>query len=106
MVLCLVRVDELVHERLDPLPKLPCLLGKLEDHTLSSHKGRRADSGTASWASQSPQVLGPVESVVVMGRNALHKSMSLAAKNVVDGDVQVIQDVTQVLFAAVQVGLN
>jgi hypothetical protein len=42
-----------------------------------------------------------------MGRNALRKYLALAAKNVVGGDFQVIQDITQVLFAAaVQVGLN
>jgi hypothetical protein len=52
------------------------------------------------------QVLGSVESVVVMGRNALRKSLSLAAENVVGEGVHIILDVTQVLFAAVQVGLN
>src|SRR3712207_4414244 len=53
-----------------------------------------------------PRFVGPIESVVIMGRNALRKNLALAAKNVVGGDFQVIQDVTQVLFAAVQVGLN
>ena len=47
-----------------------------------------------------------VQAVIVMGRNALRKNPFLAAKQVVGGDVKVIQDVTQVLFAAVQVGLN
>src|SRR5687768_15347514 len=53
-----------------------------------------------------PGFSAPYESVVVMGRNALRKSLSLAANSVVGGDVQAIKDVTQVLFAAVQVGLN
>jgi hypothetical protein len=41
-----------------------------------------------------------------MGRKAPRKSLLLAAKKSVGGDVKVIQDVTQVLFAAVQIGLN
>jgi hypothetical protein len=42
-----------------------------------------------------------------MGRKAPRKNLSLAAKKVVGRDVKVIQDATQVLFAAaVQVGLN
>src|SRR5918997_4413345 len=54
-----------------------------------------------------PRFVGPIESVVVMRRNALRKNLALAAKNVVGGDFQIIQDVTQVLLAAaVQVGLN
>jgi hypothetical protein len=42
-----------------------------------------------------------------MGRKASRKSLLLAAKKSVGGEVKVIQDVTQVLFAAaVQIGLN
>ena len=107
MVLRLVRVDELVHERLDPLPIPPCFLGKLEDHNLSSHKSQRADSGIASWTSQSTQV--PLPYRIARGNRAERSSenLSLPAKKVVVGDVQIIQEVTRVLVvAADQVGLN
>src|SRR5688572_13178858 len=107
MVLRLVRVDELVHECLDPLPIPPCFLGKLEDHNLSSHKSQRADSGIASWASQSTQVPRPCR---IGRRNRAERSsenLPLPAKKVLGGDVQIIQDVTRVLvIAAVQVGLK
>jgi hypothetical protein len=42
-----------------------------------------------------------------MGCKAPRKSPLLAAKKSVGGDLEIIQDVTQVLFAAaVQIGLN
>src|SRR5215208_4946576 len=41
--------------------------------------------------------LGSVDLVVVMGRKAPRKSLLLAAKKSVGGDVKIIQDVTQVL---------
>src|SRR5215212_8969744 len=63
---------------------------------LAHHPGRR----------NRPRFLGSVDLVVVMERKAPRKSLLLAVKKSVGGDVKVIQDVTQVLFAAVQIGLN
>src|ERR687890_311422 len=63
---------------------------------LAQHHGRRNPG----------EGLGAVDLVVVMGWKAPRKSLSLTTKKVVGGDVKVIQDVTQVLVAAVQVGLN
>src|SRR5215208_1211008 len=69
--------------------------------TSPSHNSRRADSGTASWASQSGRGPWAIDLVVVMERKAPRKSVPLATKK--GGGVQ---DITQVLVAAVQVGLN
>src|SRR5215216_793499 len=64
---------------------------------LAHHHGRR----------NRPRFLGSVDLAVVIGRKAPRKSLLLAAKKSVGGDVEIIQDVTQVLFAAaVQIGLN
>src|SRR5215213_9914578 len=71
--------------------------------TSPSHNSRRADSGTASCVSQSGRGPWAISLVVVMERKAPRKSLPLATKKGGGGGVQ---DITQVLVAAVQVGLN
>src|SRR5215203_4859946 len=71
--------------------------------TSPSHNSRRADSGTASYVSQSGRGPWAINLVVVMEREAPRKSLPLATKKGGGGGVQ---DITQVLVAAVQVGLS